>query len=131
MDDGRVKPLDSVARNLLQLLGNRTTVRMPDESRSRATPQGSVPAARWLLALMAGSDWATQAPVFRIDADEVKDLFDLPRRKGHRYSAAELETGRESLQRQIREIRDVPADQRSFAQKKYAEIDRKLAALKK
>jgi ABC-type transport system involved in cytochrome c biogenesis permease subunit len=128
LDAGRVKPLDTVARNLLQLLGNRSSVRMPADAATRGTPAGAVPAARWLLALMADRDWAAAAPVFRIDADEVKDLFDLPRRKGHRYSAAELEPGRAALDRVIREIRDVPAERRSFAQKKYVEIEHKLAA---
>jgi ABC-type transport system involved in cytochrome c biogenesis permease subunit len=127
MDDGRVKPLDSVARNLLQLLGNRTSVRMPVDAPA-GTPSGTVPATRWLLALMADQDWAGRAPVFRIDADEVKDLFDLPRRQGHRYAYAELEQGRDALRRQIEELRRVPDEQRSFAQKKYAEIEQKLMA---
>ncbi|MFM9024723.1 MAG: cytochrome c biogenesis protein [Planctomycetaceae bacterium] len=128
MDDGRVKPLDTVARNLLQLLGNRSSVRLPEGAAAGGAPAGAVPAARWLLALMADREWVASTPVFRIDADEVKDLFDLPRRKGHRYSAAELEPGREALDRAIAEIRDVPVEQRSFAQKKYVEIEQKLAA---
>ena len=128
MDDGRVKPLDTVARNLLQLLGNRASVRMPDDVKAAGAPRGTVPASRWLLALMADAAWVAEAPVFRIDADEVKDLFDLPRRKGHRYAAAELEKGRDALQRQMQAVRKVPADQRSFAQKKYAEIEQKLMA---
>lgn len=126
MHEGRVKPLDSVARNSLQLLGNRTSVVMP-ESES-AGPQGRVPAAQWLLAHMAGADWVDRAPVFRIDALEVLDLFDLKRRQGHRYSAAELAPGRAALRKQLETIRDVPPEQRSFVQKKYAEIEHKLMA---
>ncbi|MFM8985996.1 MAG: cytochrome c biogenesis protein ResB, partial [Planctomycetia bacterium] len=124
MDDGRVKPLDTVARNLLQLLGNRTSVWMPADG----SPAGTVPATRWLLALMADQAWVGRAPVFRIDADEVKDLFDLPRRQGHRYAYAELEPGRDALRRQIEDLRGVPPERQSFAQKKYLEIDRKLMA---
>ncbi|MFM9058174.1 MAG: cytochrome c biogenesis protein CcsA [Planctomycetaceae bacterium] len=133
LDGGRVKPLDTVARNLLQLLGNRTSVRMPDAGAvprggAPGDPAGVVPAPRFLLALMADSPWVVNAPVFRIDADEVKDLFDLPRRKGHRYAAAELAPGRDALRARIEEIRDVPAEQRTFAQKKYLEIEQKLMA---
>ena len=127
MHEGRVKPLDSVARNTLQLLGNRSSVVMPEEGAGGA-PTGRVPAARWLLAHMAGADWVDRSPVFRIDALEVLDLFDLKRRQGHRYSAADLAPGRAALRKQLEVIRDIPPEQRSFVQKKYLEIDQKLMA---
>jgi len=130
MHEGRVKPLDSVARTTLQMLGNRTAVRLPAPATGQPAdaPRGTVPATRWLLALMAGADWAERAPVFRIDAKEVVDLFDLERRPGHRYSAAELERGRSALKRQIDSLRDKPVEQRTFVEKKFAEINQKLMA---
>ena len=126
MHEGRVKPLDTVARNTLQLLGNRANVRMPDDTAKG--PQGSVTATQWLLSLMAGSDWVADAPVFRIDAFEVLDLFDITRRQGHRYSAAELEKGREALRKQLETVRSTPAEQRTFVQKKFLELEQKLMA---
>jgi ABC-type transport system involved in cytochrome c biogenesis permease subunit len=131
LHEGRIKPFDTVARNTLQLLGNRTDVRMPAEPAANApreTPTGTVPASRWLLGLMAGSEWVDHAPIFRIDAFEVLDLFDLTRRQGHRYSAAELASGRAALRTQIEKARAVPAEERSFVQKKYGEINQKLMA---
>jgi ABC-type transport system involved in cytochrome c biogenesis permease subunit len=127
MHEGRIKPLDSVARNTLQLLGNRTSVAMPDDA-SGTGPRGRVSATRWLLAHMAGAEWVDRAPVFRIDAFEVLDLFDLTRRPGHRYSAADLAAGRPALRKQIEAIRELPPEQRSFVHKKYLEIDQKIAA---
>ncbi len=126
MHEGRVKPLDTVARNTLQLLGNRANVRMPDDAAKG--PQGSVTATQWLLSLMAGSDWVADAPVFRIDAFEVLDLFDITRRQGHRYSAAELEKGREALRKQLETVRSTPVEQRTFVQKKFLELEQKLMA---
>ena len=126
MHEGRVKPLDTVARNALQLLGNRTSVPMPDDAATG--PRGTVSATQWLLAMMAGSDWAATAPVFRIDAFEVLDLFDITRRKGHRYSAAELSPRREALRKQVEAIRGVPPEQRTFVQKKLLELEQKLMA---
>ncbi|MCE9631665.1 MAG: cytochrome c biogenesis protein CcsA [Planctomycetia bacterium] len=126
MHEGRIKPLDSVARNTLQLLGNRSLVVMPEDE--AAGPKGKVSAVQWMLGLMAGSAWVDKAPVFRIDALEVLDLFDLKRRQGHRYSAAELQSGRTALRTQLEKVREIPADQRSFVQKKYVEIDQKLMA---
>jgi ABC-type transport system involved in cytochrome c biogenesis permease subunit len=127
MHEGRVKPLDTVARNVLQLLGNRSSVIMPSDA-AAPSPRGNVPAVQWLLGLMAGSSWVEQAAVFRIDALEVLDLFDLDRKQGHRYSAADLAAGREALRRQIEKLREIPPEQRSFVQKKETELDHKLAA---
>jgi ABC-type transport system involved in cytochrome c biogenesis permease subunit len=126
MHEGRVKPLDTVARNTLQLLGNRTSVKLPDDVPQG--PRGTVSATQWLLALMAGSDWVAAAPVIRIDAFEVLDLFDITRRQGHRYSAAELEKGREALRKQLEPVRATPPEQRSFVQKKLLELEQKLMA---
>ncbi|MFM7243822.1 MAG: cytochrome c biogenesis protein CcsA [Planctomycetaceae bacterium] len=126
MHEGRVKPLDTVARNTLQLLSNRVSVTMPKDSADG--PSGSVPATQWLLALMAGSDWTERAPVFRIDAFEVLDLFDITRRQGHRYSAAELEKGRDALRAQAVAARQTPAEKRTFVQKKVLELEQKLMA---
>jgi ABC-type transport system involved in cytochrome c biogenesis permease subunit len=77
---------------------------------------------------MAGSEWAARAPVFRIDAKEVVDLFDLTRRPGHRYSYAELEPKRDEFRRQVESLRKVPREDQSFVQKKFTEIEQKLMA---
>jgi ABC-type transport system involved in cytochrome c biogenesis permease subunit len=142
LHEGRIKPLDTVARNTLQLLGNRTSVIMPKSGEAQAgvdakvgaarppadLPVGTVSAARWMLGMMAGAEWVEHAPVFRIDAQEVTDLFDLTRRKGHRYSHAELEAGLPRLRTQLESMRDVPPEQFSFTQKKFSEINQKLMA---
>ena len=135
LHEGRIKPLDTVARNTLQLLGNRTSVIMPKAGEAPQgaaadlpadLPVGTVSATEWMLGMMAGADWVEHAPVFRIDAKEVTDLFDLPRRKGHRFSHAELEAGLPKLRKQLESMRDVPPEQFSFTQKKFSEINQKL-----
>ena len=137
LHEGRIKPLDTVARNTLQLLGNRTSVIMPkpgeapkDAPQAEAAdlPVGTVSATQWILGMMAGAEWVEHAPVFRIDAQEVTDLFDLTRRKGHRYSHAELEAGLPKLRKQLESMRDVAPEQFSFTQKKFSEINQKLMA---
>ena len=137
LHEGRIKPLDTVARNTLQLLGNRTSVIMPkpgeapkDAPQAAAAdlPVGTVSATQWILGMMAGTEWVEHAPVFRIDAQEVTDLFDLSRRKGHRYSHAELEAGLPKLRKQLESMRDVLPEQFNFTQKKFSEINQKLMA---
>jgi ABC-type transport system involved in cytochrome c biogenesis permease subunit len=129
MHEGRIKPLDSVARNTLQLLGSRTSVKMPaGDDAVAGDPEGRVSAAQWLLGMMAGSEWTARAPVFRIDAKEAVDLFDLTRRPGHRYAYAELEPKREALREQVTAIRKLPDEERSFGQRKLLEVEQKLMA---
>jgi ABC-type transport system involved in cytochrome c biogenesis permease subunit len=133
LHEGRIKPLDTVARNTLQLLGNRAYVKMPKPGEAPQAapadlPVGTVSASQWMLGVMAGADWVEHAPVFRIDAKEVTDLFDLPRRQGHRFSHAELEPGLPKLRKQLEAMRDVPPEQFSFTQKKFSEINQKLMA---
>jgi hypothetical protein len=121
-----------VARNTLQALGGRTSVIVPEKAepngpaRPADMPTGTVPATHWLLGMMSGAEWVEHAPVFRIDAKEVTDLFDLPRRKGYRYSHAELEAGLPKLRKQLEGMRDKMPEQFSFPEKKYDEINRKL-----
>jgi ABC-type transport system involved in cytochrome c biogenesis permease subunit len=132
LHEGRIKPLDTVARNTLQALGGRTSVIVPEKAepnvpaRPADMPTGTVPATQWLLGMMSGAEWVEHAPVFRIDAMEVTDLFDLPRRKGYRYSHAELEAGLPKLRKQLEGMRDKMPEQFSFPEKKYDEINRKL-----
>jgi hypothetical protein len=129
LHEGRIKPLDTVARNTLQLLGNRASVVMPSGDDAKpGDPQGRVSATQWLLGVMAGSEWAARAPVFRIDAQEVVDRYDLTRRKGHRYSHAELEPQRAAAREQVAKLRELPREQQSFGQKKLLELEQKLMA---
>lgn len=127
MDAGRIKPLDTVARNIVQLLSNKASVTIPADSKAKG-PTGRISATQWLLATMAGSEWAAKAPVFRIDAKEVVDLFDLERRPGHRYSYAELEPKRDEFRKQVESLRQVPLDEQSFVQRKFGEVGQKLMA---
>jgi ABC-type transport system involved in cytochrome c biogenesis permease subunit len=100
MDHGRVKPLDTVARNTLMGMSDRQSFR--DE---KDEPQ---PAIKWLLDVMtsvigrARSDPknadglfdpnsnVAQYKVFRIDNDQMLSFLHLEARPGLRYSLTEL-----------------------------------------
>ncbi len=126
LHEGRVKPLDTVARNIVQLLSNKTSVKVPADTMGTG-PSGRVSATQWLLATMAGSEWATKVPVFRIDAKEIVDCFDLERRPGHLYSYAELAPKREEFRKQLMSMQKVPESEPSFARQKFGEFSQKLA----
>lgn len=135
LHEGRIKPFDTVARNTLQFLSNRASVSMPDPDASDfakmiGMDKKSFPATQWLIGVLAGDERMDNAPVFRIDAKEVVDLFDITQRDGHRYSFNELKGGFDKLEAQVKQIRDSgkPEEQMTFAEKKFLEINRKLMA---
>jgi ABC-type transport system involved in cytochrome c biogenesis permease subunit len=94
-DQGRIKPLDSLARNSLQAISNREYVKYeevekgPDGEETEKTIKLS--AAEWLLDVITGSPRAMEAPIFRIEDPQLIKLFKLENRPGsYRYSIAEL-----------------------------------------
>lgn len=87
LEGGRVKPIDTLARNNLMVITSRQTWR-DEQGRSQ-------PATKWLLDVMTGNPVfnnpaSTREKVFRIDNDQVLSLLGLPRREGFRYSIDEF-----------------------------------------
>jgi len=87
--NGRVLPLDSVARNTLMVVSGRQTFITKDDERQ--------PAIVWLMDVLAANTrakvWSRfqEHEVFRIENEEVLNIFGLKLRSGLRYSYAELE----------------------------------------
>ena len=87
VDRGRIKPMDTFARNSLMIISNRQTFR--DEAGNEQ------PAIRWLLDVMTSrlskNGKAENYKVFRIENDEVLNFLGLPERPGsYRYSINEI-----------------------------------------
>jgi ABC-type transport system involved in cytochrome c biogenesis permease subunit len=97
LDDGRIKPLDTLARNSLMIISGKQT--FVDEKGDRQ------PAIRWLLDVMASGELfqrlnesegesfplpGLKHRVFRIDNPEVVTLLGLKRREGSRYALNEF-----------------------------------------
>ena len=80
--EGRVKPLDTLARNTLQVMSARDSFKDAD--------QKSQPAIRWLFDVISGSPAAEEHRVFRIDNVDVLERLGLEWREGHLYSVSEL-----------------------------------------
>ncbi len=95
--NGRVKPLDTVARTTLLVLQGRQRVRT-FEGRT-LTP------GEWLLDALYRPELANTYPVFEIVHPDVLALFDLTPAQGageKRYSAAQLAKGLAELDRQAK-----------------------------
>ena len=79
--EGRKKPIDTMARNLLTILSGKQTLRKEGEK---------ISANRWLLGHMAGHPDALNDRVIRIENLDVLSSIGLEERKGFRYSFAEI-----------------------------------------
>lgn len=75
--EGRIKPLDSLARSELRYISNQENF-------------GNQPAVRWLADVMFTPQTAIQYPLFRIDNVVLKRQLLLPERKNKAYSLVEL-----------------------------------------
>jgi hypothetical protein len=123
MFQGRIKPLDTIARNSLRITSNnRETFTTVDGERQ--------PALRWLLDVITEQPEAETHPVFYIPHPEVLDTLGLKPRERYNYSVAELLPNIEEFERQVQQARELQrsggADQLSLYQRKLMELDRRI-----
>lgn len=109
--EGRIKPFDSVARNMLQFISKPVFGSMPYVKDSKG---GKHSPSEWLLAVMAGQEWVRDAQIFRIYPDEVRAVFDLEPRQGFRYSLNELDKNMPKFREEIDKLRKDNRDPKSF-----------------
>ncbi len=79
---GRVQPLDSYARNVARQLSNRELLKDGLGSKQ--------PAIRWLADMVFGTSTADNYEVLRIEDPKIQNALGLPRRKGLKYTFAEI-----------------------------------------
>lgn len=115
--NGRVKPLDTVARTTLLVLQGRQRVRTFDGK--------SVTPGAWLLDVLYRPEIANTYPVFEIVHPDVLALFDLTTEQGaggKRYSAQQLGKGLPELDRQARLADEVDAAARTTFQRAVIQL---------
>ena len=104
LEGGRVKPLDSVARNSLLVL--RGAQAFQHEGRSVGPDE-------WLLDVMFRPEVADQQAVFQIDDPEVLGLIGLPQTSQRRFSFATLAPHIEEIERQAQAAEQLEAQHRT------------------
>ncbi|MBM4004057.1 MAG: hypothetical protein FJ295_12350 [Planctomycetes bacterium] len=118
-DHGRVKPLDTLARNSLRVISNAETVKDADGNRQ--------PAIRWLLDVISEKKEADDYQIVRIDNPEVLSLLELKPRPGFlRYSVNEIRPNIEKLEAELERARRLKPQQRGIFEKKLAELESRL-----
>lgn len=115
--NGRVKPLDTVARTTLLVLQGRQRV---------TTTEGqTLLAGEWLLDVLYRPDLANTYPVFEIVHPDVLALFDLTTTQGaggKRFSAMQLSKGLSELDRQAKLADDVDNGARTTFQRSVIQL---------
>ena len=87
--DGRIQPIDSTARNAMQVIRHKSTGRYARHSGGAVE---TIPAIEWLLELTAKPAEARRRPGFRIDNEEIKDNLRLAKDQKH-FSVNDITAG--------------------------------------
>jgi ABC-type transport system involved in cytochrome c biogenesis permease subunit len=134
LDNGRYKPLDTVARNTLMVLTHRQSYAHVDEKTEKTE---RISANKWMLDVMTSPtnpDLARLLPkgsemhpawdykVFRIENDQLITRLDLKMRDGLRYSFNELLPKFEFIREQAERVDETPAKDRSLFDSKLYEL---------
>ncbi len=101
--NGRVQPLDSVARNALLQIRTKQTVRVPAGQDGRGAM--TLKAIDWFKEVLFRPEVADTRPAFRIDHPEVISLLKIRSEDKH-FSFADIEAGLGELEREARRIGD-------------------------
>ncbi|MCI0358737.1 MAG: cytochrome c biogenesis protein ResB, partial [Planctomycetaceae bacterium] len=119
-DLGRVKPIDSLARNYLQAISNREYVKLKDGTR--------LSAVEWMLDVITGSDRSHDWQFIRIDHPDLLKIFDLKPRPGHwRYSVNEIRPHVEDrFVPQVTAASKLDPEDLTVDQRKLLELDARL-----
>jgi len=113
LEGGRVKPIDSVARNSLLVIRSKQSV--PFENRT-------VKADEWLLDLMFRPEVADKQPVFVIDDPEVLGLIGIKQSSQRYYSFEALSPHLEAIEREAGKAHKIDAKQRTRYQGAVANL---------
>lgn len=123
VDQGRVKPIDTLARTTLAKISDRETYRDADGQ--------TQPAVRWFLDVAANRPAAEEHRVFRIQNLDVLETLGLRRRPGFRYSLAEIRSkpGKlEEFDKQLRAAGKTGGGGRDAYQRALLELNNRFQA---
>lgn len=134
--DGRVKPMDSLARNKLVVVTERETFKPAvadgeegKEHNDITVAKRSKPAIKWLLDTATDGEKARSYPVFRIVNTDLLDRLDLARRPGFfRYSFDEIMANRRQLGELIEGTEDKDPKKLTTIQKKAVALYEDISA---
>lgn len=115
--NGRIKPLDTIARDNLLKISGKQSLKLPDGSR--------MDAATWIMEVALRPDVADQLPVFRIDNADILGLWGEAQESKKYFSFLELKPHFEVINQQAEQINSNSENQTVF-EKKVIELHESL-----
>lgn len=109
-ENGRIKPIDTLARNYLLMISGKQSVALPDDSKKR------INAIVWLMDLTMRPEVANTYKVFRIDNAEVLGLFGWEKTKIKYFSFNDLSPHLDLIVKQANQIKEEKELQSVFEQ---------------
>jgi len=116
-DEGRIKPIDTVARSSLLLLSGKQTVNVDGMN---------VQAIEWLLEVFARSEESLSLPMFRVDHPDVKALLGVTDEKQNLLSYRELMPSITEISRQASMANQVAPKKRDPFQRQILLLQRRI-----
>ncbi len=110
--NGRIQPMDSVARNSLLQIRNRQSVRLE---------KGAMTATEWLLEVFTKPGLANDRKIFRIDNIELRDLLKVSNEEKY-FSYNELAPQASELRREAQRIDKIEDQRRAPYEKQLMKL---------
>jgi ABC-type transport system involved in cytochrome c biogenesis permease subunit len=111
--EGRVKPIDSAARDTLDVFSGRETVK---------TEAGEKPAIKWMLDAIAQPNVGQSDPIFRINDPGILNVLGKQTGDQKYFSFADLKPHMDTIQQQARQANEMPSEQRNRFQRSVLEL---------
>jgi ABC-type transport system involved in cytochrome c biogenesis permease subunit len=113
LEGGRLKPLDSVARNALLMIRGQQSFRFQDRT---------VEAPEWMLDVLFRPQVADQQPIFVINEPDVLGLMGIPQSKERYFSFQQILPAIDAIQREANAAHAIDAKQRTRFQAAVANL---------
>ena len=127
--EGRIKPLDTLARTSMRILSSRETFYEADafsEDKAVASKAKTLPAIVWLADLIGQKPASFEHHVIRIDNPDIVEFLGLKWREKKYYSLAEVGPSIEKISKEMASIRAVDAKKRSAFQRRVMDLANKI-----
>ena len=129
--NGRIEPMDSLARNSLLNIREKQTLNLEPWKDWYESPK-IIPATKWLAMVMMNSAVADDWPTFRIDNPDLISLLKLPDRDpakkldGKHYSWNQIQTGIAAFTNELARVETVRPENRTAYENAVAKMSERL-----
>ncbi|MGV3483813.1 MAG: cytochrome c biogenesis protein CcsA [Planctomycetaceae bacterium] len=127
---GRIMPLAAFTNQTLTAISNKSSLSLKDAPgaiRERASSK-RLSSLEWLMEVAIDDDRLGDLQMFRIDAAEVRDEFELEKRESKLFTLNELRPQIQRFNKLVQAAKEKDPRDQSFKERKLLELDRRIMA---